>query len=78
MTLPLVAACTGGGGDRTGIVVTTNILGDLTRAVAGDAPQVTVVLPPHDPPHTLAVEGPPGAKLEMAAFVVAHRLGLDE
>ncbi|KIA64251.1 zinc ABC transporter substrate-binding protein AztC [Nocardia vulneris] len=77
-TLPLVAACTGGGGDRTGIVVTTNILGDLTRAVAGDAAEVTVLMPPNADPHSFAVSAQQAAKLDRAALVVHNGLGLEE
>ncbi|WP_338757615.1 zinc ABC transporter substrate-binding protein AztC [Nocardia vulneris] len=78
MTLPLVAACTGGGGDRTGIVVTTNILGDLTRAVVGDAAEVTVLMPPNADPHSFAVSAQQAAKLDRAALVVHNGLGLEE
>ncbi|OCF84308.1 zinc ABC transporter substrate-binding protein AztC [Nocardia brasiliensis] len=78
LSLPLVAACTGGGGDRTGIVVTTNILGDLTRAVAGDAAEVTVLMPPNADPHSFAVSAQQAAKLDRAALVVHNGLGLEE
>ncbi|AFU01109.1 transporter [Nocardia brasiliensis ATCC 700358] len=74
----MVAACTGGGGDRTGIVVTTNILGDLTRAVAGDAAEVTVLMPPNADPHSFAVSAQQAAKLDRAALVVHNGLGLEE
>ncbi|ASF08218.1 putative ABC transporter substrate-binding protein [Nocardia brasiliensis NBRC 14402] len=78
MALPLVAACAGGGGDRTGIVVTTNILGDLARAVTGDAAEVTVLMPPNADPHSFAVSAQQAAKLDRAALVVHNGLGLEE
>ncbi|PXX58075.1 zinc/manganese transport system substrate-binding protein [Nocardia tenerifensis] len=75
---PLLVACTADGGERTGIVVTTNILGDLTRAITGDTTEVTVLMGPNADPHSFAVSAQQAAKLDRAALVVHNGLGLEE
>ncbi|WP_194837329.1 zinc ABC transporter substrate-binding protein AztC [Nocardia sp. XZ_19_369] len=75
---PLLVACTGSGGDRVGIVVTTNILGDLTRVIAGDTAEVTVLMAPDADPHSFAASAQQAAKLDRAALVVHNGLGLEE
>lgn len=77
LSLPLLAGC-GGDGERAGIVVTTNILGDLTRAVVGSAAEVTVLMPPNADPHSFGVSAQQAAKLDRAALVVHNGLGLEE
>ncbi|MEU4343897.1 zinc ABC transporter substrate-binding protein AztC [Nocardia sp. NPDC023852] len=64
--------------DRSGIVVTTNILGDLTRAVVGDAADVTVLMAPDTDPHSFAISAKQAAELERAGLVVYNGLGLEE
>ncbi|WP_328401446.1 zinc ABC transporter substrate-binding protein AztC [Nocardia sp. NBC_00403] len=78
MLLPVVAACTTGGGERAGIVVTTNILGDLTRAIVGDAAEVTVLMPADADPHSFAISAKQAALLDRAGLVVHNGLGLEE
>ncbi|BDT92568.1 zinc ABC transporter substrate-binding protein AztC [Nocardia sputorum] len=81
---PLVVAllaltgCSIAGADRDRVVVTTNILGDLTRAVAGDAVEVTVLMPANADPHFFAVSAQQAAELERASLIVYNGLGLEE
>lgn len=77
MLVPLLVACTGGT-ERSGIVVTTNILGDLTRAVVGDAVPVTVLMQAGADPHSFAISARQAAEIERAALVVHNGLGLEE
>ncbi|MFC6013360.1 zinc ABC transporter substrate-binding protein AztC [Nocardia lasii] len=77
LLVPLIAACASGG-DRTGIVVTTNILGDLTRAVVGDTVPVTVLMQAGADPHSFAISARQAADIERAALVVHNGLGLEE
>ncbi|NKZ00931.1 zinc ABC transporter substrate-binding protein AztC [Nocardiopsis alborubida] len=61
-----------------GIVVTTNILGDLTRAVVGDEAEVTVLMKPNADPHSFGISAQEAALVENAALVVYNGLGLEE
>ncbi|MDO3648638.1 zinc ABC transporter substrate-binding protein AztC [Nocardia mangyaensis] len=65
-------------GDRAGIVVTTNILGDLTRAVVGDTTPVTVLMQSGADPHSFAISAREAAEIERSALVVHNGLGLEE
>jgi zinc/manganese transport system substrate-binding protein len=76
--LLVLAGCVGGDEQRTGIVVTTNILGDLTRAVVGDTTEVTVLMKPNADPHSFAISAQEAARLENAELVVHNGLGLEE
>lgn len=73
-----LTACSNSGADRGGVIVTTNILGDLTRAVAGDAVEVTVLMPPNADPHFFAISAQQAAQLERASLIVYNGLGLEE
>ncbi|MGI5219673.1 zinc ABC transporter substrate-binding protein AztC [Nocardia sp. CA-290969] len=64
-----------GGG---GVVVTTDILGDITRAVVGDTAPVTVLMPPGSDPHSFALSAQEAAVLDDADLVVENGLGLEE
>lgn len=68
----------GAAAERGEIVVTTDLLGDLTRAVVGDAAPVTVLMPTGGDPHSFGVSARQAAGLEQAALVVANGLGLEE
>ncbi|MFI9730535.1 zinc ABC transporter substrate-binding protein AztC [Streptomyces sp. NPDC102359] len=70
-------ACTTGD-DRPGIVVTTNILGDVTREIVGDEADVTVLMKPGADPHSFGLSAVQAAELEQADLVVYNGLGLEE
>ncbi|MFD6951402.1 ABC transporter substrate-binding protein [Nocardiopsis sp. TSRI0078] len=72
------AACTPGADTGGGIVVTTNILGDITREVVGDQAEVTVLMRPNADPHSFALSAREAAVVENAALVVYNGLGLEE
>ena len=61
-----------------GVVVTTNILGDLTREIVGDQAEVTVLMKPNADPHSFGISAQEAARLENADLVVHNGLGLEE
>lgn len=71
-------AATAGGQDRPTVVVTTNILGDITRNVVGDEAAVKVLMRPGADPHSFGVSAPQAASVEQADLVVYNGLGLEE
>ncbi|MEV7787765.1 zinc ABC transporter substrate-binding protein AztC [Streptomyces sp. NPDC088106] len=80
----IALACTGtatacaGGDDRPRVVVTTNILGDVTREIVGDEAGVTVLMKPDADPHSFGLSARQAAELENADLVVFNGLGLEE
>ncbi|MCX5535408.1 zinc ABC transporter substrate-binding protein AztC [Streptomyces sp. NBC_00006] len=64
--------------ERPRIVVTTNILGDVTRQIAGDQAEVTVLMKPNADPHSFGLSARQAADLERADLVVHNGLGLEE
>ncbi|MEV5829550.1 zinc ABC transporter substrate-binding protein AztC [Spirillospora sp. NPDC052242] len=73
-----VAGCSALGSERTGIVVTTNILGDVTRAIVGDRAEVTVLMKPNADPHSFGVSARDAARIEEVALLIHNGLGLEE
>lgn len=78
VALLALTACSTSGAHREGVVVTTNILGDLTRAVAGDTVEVTVLMQADADPHFFAISAQQAALLERASLIVYNGLGLEE
>ncbi|MFD5318314.1 zinc ABC transporter substrate-binding protein AztC [Streptomyces sp. NPDC127098] len=76
--LPLAGCAPGGGDGGSGVVVTTNILGDITRRVVGDEAEVTVLMAPGADPHSFGVSARQAATLEDAELLVHNGLGLEE
>ncbi|MGD9483895.1 zinc ABC transporter substrate-binding protein AztC [Streptomyces sp. TRM70308] len=77
LALGALPACQAAG-DRPQVVVTTNILGDVTREIAGDEAEVTVLMRPGADPHSFALSAVEAATLEGADLVVFNGLGLEE
>ncbi|MBQ1082000.1 zinc ABC transporter substrate-binding protein AztC [Nocardiopsis sp. B62] len=77
-TLALTLASCSSEEEGTGIVVTTNILGDVTARIVGDEAPVTVLMPPDTDPHSFAISAREAATLENADLVVHNGLGLEE
>ncbi|MEU1484008.1 zinc ABC transporter substrate-binding protein AztC [Streptomyces sp. NPDC005752] len=73
-----VAGCAGGEQSRPSVVVTTNILGDITRNIVGDEAEVTVLMQAGADPHSFGVSAPQAAAIEQADLVVHNGLGLEE
>ncbi|MZF86643.1 zinc ABC transporter substrate-binding protein AztC [Streptomyces sp. SID5643] len=80
LTFALAGAGTGcaGGDDRPRVVVTTNILGDITQEIVGDEADVTVLMKPNADPHSFGLSAVQAAELERADLVVFNGLGLEE
>ncbi|KID28336.1 ABC-type metal ion transport system, periplasmic component/surface adhesin [Prauserella sp. Am3] len=66
------------GQDGAGVVVTTNILGDITSEIVGDEADVTVLMKPNADPHSFAISAQESAALEQAGLVIYNGLGLEE
>ncbi|MGW5733380.1 MULTISPECIES: zinc ABC transporter substrate-binding protein AztC [Streptomyces] len=77
VTAAAACACTTGE-DQPKIVVTTNILGDITREIVGDEAEVTVLMQPNADPHSFGLSAVQAAQLERADLVVYNGLGLEE
>ncbi len=77
LTAMTATACTTGD-DRPAVVVTTNILGDVTRQIVGDEADVTVLMKPNADPHSFGLSAVQAAELEQADLVVHNGLGLEE
>ncbi|MGW5866469.1 zinc ABC transporter substrate-binding protein AztC [Streptomyces sp. NPDC055239] len=77
VTAVTAAACTTGQ-DQPRIVVTTNILGDITREIVGDEADVTVLMKPNADPHSFGLSAVQAAELERADLVVYNGMGLEE
>lgn len=60
------------------IVVTTNILGDVTRQVLGDQSRVTTLMQPNADPHSFEISAQEAALMGSADLVVSNGLGLEE
>ncbi|MBI0375798.1 zinc ABC transporter substrate-binding protein [Streptomyces albiflaviniger] len=73
-----VATACANGDDRARVVVTTNILGDITREVIGGEAEVTVLMKPNADPHSFGLSAVQAAELERADLVVFNGLGLEE
>ncbi|MER5388040.1 zinc ABC transporter substrate-binding protein AztC [Saccharopolyspora sp. NPDC002686] len=73
-----LAGCTATGDEKSGVVVTTNILGDITRHIVGGEAEVTVLMKPDADPHSFGISAQQAAKLEQAGLVVHNGLGLEE
>ncbi|WP_016699233.1 zinc ABC transporter substrate-binding protein AztC [Actinoalloteichus spitiensis] len=82
LTTGLVVAATTGcstaEADRTEVVVTTNILGDITRNIIGDQAEVTVLMRPNADPHSFGISAREAALVERAGLLVHNGLGLEE
>ncbi|WP_031037217.1 zinc ABC transporter substrate-binding protein AztC [Streptomyces sp. NRRL F-5650] len=70
--------CASGDGERPRVVVTTNILGDITREIVGDEADVSVLMKPNADPHSFGLSAVQAAELENADLVVHNGLGLEE
>ncbi len=60
------------------IVVTTNILGDVTQQVLGDQSIVTTLMQPGADPHSFEISAQQAALMGTADLLVSNGLGLEE
>ncbi|MER8089060.1 zinc ABC transporter substrate-binding protein AztC [Streptomyces sp. NPDC094048] len=73
-----VSGCAGSEQGHPSVVVTTNILGDITRNIVGDEAEVTVLMRADADPHSFGVSAPQAASIEQADLVVYNGLGLEQ
>ncbi|MBT2586380.1 zinc ABC transporter substrate-binding protein AztC [Arthrobacter sp. ISL-95] len=64
--------------EKPQVVVTTNILGDVTREVLGDQVEVTTLMQPNADPHSFEISAQQAALMGSADLVVSNGLGLEE
>ncbi|OZF48352.1 zinc ABC transporter substrate-binding protein [Rhodococcus sp. 14-2470-1b] len=75
----ILAGCSGADSSGTPtIVVTTNILGDITSNIVGDQADVLVLMPPNSDPHSFEISAAEAARVESADLLIANGLGLEE
>lgn len=60
------------------VVVTTNILGDVTRQIAGVEAHVTTLMKPNADPHSFEISAQEAALMDSADLLVSNGLGLEE
>lgn len=73
-----VTGCSTETDDRPHVIVTTNILGDVTSQVVGDAARVTTLMRPDADPHSFEISARQAGELREADLVVSNGLGLEE
>ncbi|MEV0352261.1 zinc ABC transporter substrate-binding protein AztC [Nonomuraea sp. NPDC050680] len=73
-----MAGCASTGESAPRVVVTTNILGDVTQTIIGDQAEVTVLMKPDSDPHSFGVSAQEAALIEDADLIVYNGLGLEE
>ncbi|MBY6414630.1 zinc ABC transporter substrate-binding protein [Rhodococcus sp. BP-252] len=82
LALPLLAVLAGcsdaGASGKPTIVVTTNILGDITSNIVGDQADVMVLMPPNSDPHSFEISAAEAARVESADLMIVNGLGLEE
>ena len=85
-TLPACSTTPAGNGHTAGkssngkatIMVTTNILGDITRNIVGDTADVVVLMEANADPHSFGVSAYQAGQMEQAELIVFNGLGLEE
>ena len=66
------------GSGKATIMVTTNILGDITRNIVGDTADVVVLMEANADPHSFGVSAYQAGQMEQAELIVFNGLGLEE
>ncbi|MHA7271234.1 zinc ABC transporter substrate-binding protein AztC [Arthrobacter sp. HLT1-20] len=76
----MLASCSTGpaGSEKATIMVTTNILGDITRNIVGDGADVVVLMEANADPHSFGVSAHQAGQMERAQLIVFNGLGLEE
>ncbi|MCZ4080041.1 zinc ABC transporter substrate-binding protein AztC [Rhodococcus sp. H36-A4] len=77
LVLLLTACSDAGTSDKPTVVVTTNILGDITSNVVGEQADVLVLMPPNSDPHSFEISAAEAAQVESAELLIANGLGLE-
>ncbi|MDQ1055032.1 zinc/manganese transport system substrate-binding protein [Arthrobacter sp. SORGH_AS 212] len=73
-----LGGCSAAAADRPTVVVTTNILGDITRNVVGEQADVVVLMAANADPHSFGISARQAAGIENAALIIHNGGGLEE
>ena len=73
-----LTACSTAAADRPTVVVTTNILGDITRNIVGDQAEVVVLMGANADPHSFGISAKQASVIEAADLVIHNGGGLEE
>lgn len=77
-TLTGCAQSAGSPATKPTVVVTTNILGDVTQQVLGDQVDVVTLMQPNADPHSFEISAQQAAQMGRADLLVSNGLGLEE
>lgn len=78
MLVATLVACAPASGDRPLVVVSTNILGDVTAELVGEEAEVMTLMRPGADPHSFEISAKEAARMRSADLVVSNGLGLEE
>lgn len=73
-----LSGCSAGAADRPTVVVTTNILGDVTRNLVGNQADVVVLMESNADPHSFGISAQQAAQIENADLIISNGAGLEE
>ncbi|MEV7572291.1 zinc ABC transporter substrate-binding protein AztC [Pseudarthrobacter sp. NPDC089323] len=73
-----LSGCSAVASERPTVVVTTNILGDITRNLVGDQAEVVVLMESNADPHSFGISARQAAVIENADLIVHNGGGLEE
>jgi zinc/manganese transport system substrate-binding protein len=78
VTASLLTGCQAADSSRPVVAVTTNILADAVRQIAGDQVEVLDLMPAGADPHSFQISAQEAARMRDADLVVSNGLGLEE
>ncbi|GAB3547329.1 zinc ABC transporter substrate-binding protein AztC [Arthrobacter tumbae] len=73
-----LSGCSAAAADRPTVVVTTNILGDITRNLIGNQAEVVVLMESNADPHSFGISAQQAAQIENADLIISNGAGLEE
>jgi zinc/manganese transport system substrate-binding protein len=73
-----LGGCSAAAAGKPTVVVTTNILGDITRNLVGDQAEVVVLMEANADPHSFGISARQAAVIENADLIVHNGGGLEE
>ncbi|WRH26352.1 zinc ABC transporter substrate-binding protein [Arthrobacter sp. JZ12] len=73
-----LTGCSAVAADSPTVVVTTNILGDITRNLVGDQADVVVLMESNADPHSFGISARQAAQIENADLIIHNGAGLEE
>ena len=74
----VLSGCSAAAADAPTVVVTTNILGDITRNLVGDQADVVVLMESNADPHSFGISAQQAAQIENADLIIYNGAGLEE